>query len=183
MEVAPNISSHIFTQQQVNTFNPSAFEFGCEADFNALIGQKNPKPAAADAGLRSAGGHLHFGQECIDLTNPDNQKIMAVMCDYMHGLCSVILDSDNRRRELYGKAGATRFKEYGIEYRTLSNFWIFDEANRRWAWDQGNKAFNHVKDGTWQDLLSMIDPHEVQRVINEGDKVMAEQYIKLAEIA
>ena len=44
--------------------------------------------------------------------------------DYTLGLDSLLLDSDTRRRSMYGRAGSFRFKEYGIEYRTLSNFWI-----------------------------------------------------------
>lgn len=62
------------------------------------------------------------------------------------GVPSLVLDKDTERRKLYGKAGAFRPKPYGVEYRTLSNFWIWSEENIKWAWDQTNKAIQFVQD-------------------------------------
>ena len=183
LEIAKNICSHIYTTEELNSFDPSAFVFGCEPDFNGLTGMKNPRPVAVDAGLRSAGGHIHFGFDDKVSVGGMEQMAMTIMCDFFLGLPSVLLDNDTRRRELYGKAGSIRYKPYGIEYRTLSNFWIFSDKGRKWAWDQGNKAYNFIKDiNDARMLASMVSPDEVQRVINQDDKVMAEQYIKLMEI-
>ena len=46
------------------------------------------------------------------------------MLDVYLGLDSLTYDKDVERRELYGKAGAFRPKEYGVEYRVLSNAWL-----------------------------------------------------------
>lgn len=183
LQLAKGVSSHIYTPEQISSFHPSALEFGCSEDFNGLTGETNPKPQANDPGLRSAGGHIHFGF-CKDMeVSPENQMWMTIMCDYQLGLASLLLDSDTRRRELYGKASTIRYKEYGIEYRTLSNFWIFEERNRRWAWDQAVKAYELAKDRQNARMLtSMVNPYEIQRVINTGDLAMAEQYIRLMEI-
>lgn len=179
-ELAPGISSHIFTLDELNGFNKGVWEFGCEPDFNALTGSMNPKPKAADVGLRTAGGHVHIGYvgEGFSMDLDQSQAIVGVMCDFFLGLPSLILDPDDRRRELYGKAGAIRKKSYGMEYRTLSNFWIFDEVNRRLVWDQAHKAHAQLEGG-WERLTAMVDPFEIQRVINEADKKAAEKYIKL----
>lgn len=183
LEIAPKISSHIYSEDELKSFHKDAFVFGCTPDYNALTGQQNPKPESVDPGLRSAGGHIHFGWDhLLGGIYSDQQKIVAVMCDYFLGMPSLMYDNDSRRRELYGKAGATRFKDYGIEYRTLSNFWIFEERSRRWAWEQSQKAFDFFNSGNWQEIISIIDPNEVQRTINSGDVRMAEQYIRLAEI-
>lgn len=183
LEIAPNISSHIYTKEEIDSFHPLALEFGCNEDFNGLTGERNPKPSASDAGLRSAGGHFHFGfEEGFDVTE-ENQMWMTIMCDYYMGLSSLMLDPDTRRRELYGKAGTIRYKRYGIEYRTLSNFWIFEEAKRRWAWDQAMKAYSFAKDlQNAVTLTQMVSPMEIQRVINNGDLALAEQYIRMMEI-
>jgi hypothetical protein len=37
---------------------------------------------------------------------------------------------------LYGKAGACRYKTYGVEYRTLSNFWVLSTDLRREVWER-----------------------------------------------
>ncbi len=183
LQIAPKVSSHIYSDRELKSFHASAFVFGCTPDYNALTGLKNTMPEGVDPGLRSAGGHIHFGWDQVTGSmESDHQKIVAVMCDYFLGMTSLMLDNDSRRRELYGKAGATRFKPYGIEYRTLSNFWIFEKNTRKWAWDQSQKAFNFFQSGDWQELVSMIDPNEVQRTINAGDLRMAEQYIRMAEL-
>lgn len=182
MSIAEGVCSHVFSDTELRSFHESAFEFGCEPDYNALTGARNPKPRSLELGLRTCGGHIHIGyNEVIDVDD-ENQKILGVMCDYFLGLPSLLLDNDDRRRGLYGKAGACRFKKYGIEYRTLSNFWIFQPRLHQWVFDQIHKAFDSMKSGSYEVLVSIVDPDEVQRVINEGDKNLAEIYIRQLEV-
>ena len=141
----------------------------------------NPKPKAANPGLRTAGGHIHIGFSELRPVDSESQKVLGVMCDYFLGLPALLLDSDDMRKELYGKAGACRFKEYGIEYRVLSNFWITQEKNRLWAWEQAHKAFDFMQ-GDFMQLAAMVSPEEIQRTINSNDKQAAEQYIMMMEI-
>jgi hypothetical protein len=47
-----------------------------------------------------------------------------------------------KRRGLYGKRGAYRPKSYGVEYRTLSNFWVGHPALCDWAWRATAKAID-----------------------------------------
>lgn len=184
MEIAPNVSSHIYSMAELKSFHRSAFEFGCEPDYNALTGSINPKPQAADAGLRTAGGHIHLGYESMlgTMKLEYSQAIAGVLCDYFLGLPSLLMDGDDRRRELYGKAGAIRKKSYGIEYRTLSNFWVFKEDTRKFVYEQATKVVDHML-GDFQRLVSIVDPQEIQRVINLADKRSAEKYIKLLKVA
>lgn len=169
-------SSHIYTGEELDVMPPAAMVFGCDPDYNALTGDVNPAPRAADPGLRSAGGHVHIGfGEGVQVCE-DNQRLVGVLCDYFLGLPSVILDDDTRRRELYGKAGAIRMKDYGMEYRTLSNFWIHNKDNTLFVFDQAKKAHDNLEG--FFDLRAQFSPEDVQRVINTGDKRMAEQMIK-----
>src|SRR5690606_27611941 len=94
-------------------------------------------PPAAHTLLRTAGGHIHVGYD-----NPDNAMSADIVLamDVMLGVPSVLIDGDTRRRQMYGKAGCFRFKEYGLEYRTLSNFWIMSEERIRWAFRQTQQA-------------------------------------------
>lgn len=56
-----------------------------------------------------------------------SSDIMVPILDIVVGNTCVLIDRDPsniERRKVYGKAGEHRIKEYGIEYRTLSNFWL-----------------------------------------------------------
>jgi len=120
-----------------------AWIFGCEPDYNAWSMEENPKPQASDKNLRSAGGHIHVGS---DLAIHDPVAVIRAM-DLFLGVPSTQLDSGTLRRELYGKAGAFRPKGYGVEYRTLSNFWIFSDSLINWAYEGTRKALDFVHSG------------------------------------
>lgn len=104
-----------------------AKELGCDPDYNAYTGKANPRPDG-DAPFRTASGHIHIGwTNDVDPQDPGHfmacRKLSRALDLYL-GVPSLLFDRDNRRRELYGKAGAFRPKPYGMEYRTLSNKWL-----------------------------------------------------------
>lgn len=111
--------------------HPMAKEFGCDPDYNAWTQKRNPRPKADDHTLRSCGGHIHVGAEFDSL---EQRLRMIKLMDLFLGTASTLIDKGEQRKLLYGKRGAFRHKIYGVEYRTLSNFWIFTEELRRWAW-------------------------------------------------
>jgi len=160
-----------FPKEELNT--PQAQEFGCEPDYDAWRKCVNHKPQADDDCLRSAGGHVHVGSD-VAVNNPI--AVIRAM-DLFLGVPSIKLDNGTLRRNLYGKAGAFRQKKYGVEYRTLSNFWIFDDALIKWAFDGTQRALEFVEGG------SVIKPeHEfvIQRCINTSNmddyKTLQEAY-------
>lgn len=104
--------------------DPRARVFGCDPDFDAWDLVPNPKPYCADENLRSAGGHIHVGMD--DATSKERIEMVRAL-DILLGVPLAFLDPESQRRELYGKAGACRFKEYGVEYRTPSNIWLKSE--------------------------------------------------------
>lgn len=161
-------SSHVFQPEQIEAGGKQAVVFGCDPDFNAYTMTQNIMPRGVDPMLRTAGGHVHIGYD-----NPDavTSADIAVACDVLLGLPSVILDTDTRRRERYGKAGAFRIKPYGVEYRTLSNFWLRDEALMRWVYDAATQAATSTDELTA--IAEDIGVDEIQRIINESDVAAA----------
>lgn len=183
METAPGVSSHIFTEEEMKTFNESAFIFGCTPDFNAFTGQKNPSPTSQNKGLRTAGGHVHLGVVgALDITL-QTQMMLGVLCDYFLSLPAVIMDKDTRRKELYGKASAIRYKDYGIEYRSLSNFWISDRENRKFVYDQVDKVVQQCDMSTLMALHSRLPIEKLHEIINGNNVKEADQQIKLLQVA
>jgi hypothetical protein len=128
-----------FDEEQLSS--PAAQAFGCEPDYNAWTGLPNPRPTCEDATLRSAGGHIHIG--C------DKEQSLSIIkaMDLFVGCPLLRHDNDEKRRLLYGKAGAFRYKPYGVEYRTASNVWISSEHLIRWVWSQTQRAVEWVKEG------------------------------------
>jgi hypothetical protein len=118
--------TRLFTFEQLA--HPQAETFGCSQDYDAYrngdpCGGISPAMLRQDRGeYRFAGGHVHLGYES---EAPD--FVAAQMADVFLGLPSVALDKQGERRALYGSPGRFRPTPYGIEYRTLSNFWIWDE--------------------------------------------------------
>jgi len=139
-----------FTREYMASQPPEALEMGCEADYNAYTGEANPRPNG-NVSFRTAGGHVHIGwTKDMPLDDPEHVEacqMLARELDYYLGIPSVFWDHDDRRRELYGNPGAYRVKPYGVEYRSLSNAWLKDEALMRIVYRQTMKAFNNLVEG------------------------------------
>lgn len=119
---------------------PECLVFGCEPDYCAWTLTENEGPDPFKVGnMRSAGGHVHVGFDMGD-DEFDSRIHVVRMMDIFLGIPSVLLDPDKDRRSMYGKAGAHRPKDYGVEYRTLSNFWVQDESYMRWVYRQSMMA-------------------------------------------
>src|SRR5690606_5853835 len=93
---------------------------------------------------RTCGGHIHIGYDSPDFIV--SEDIVHAM-DTVLGLESINLDKDDRRREMYGKAGCFRVKDYGVEYRTLSNFWLQSDELKKWAYNKTLEAIEMVNSG------------------------------------
>jgi hypothetical protein len=150
---------------------PEAQMFGCEPDYDAWSETINQKPQADDPNLRSAGGHIHVGS---DIAKSDPVAVIRAM-DLFLGVPSVVMDEGSLRRNLYGKPGSFRFKPYGCEYRTLSNFWIFDDSLIAWAYSGTQRALDFVSSGQKinEELGSAI-----QDCINNNNIGLANNLIK-----
>ena len=160
------MSCLIFPKDQME--HPMAHVFGCEPDLNAWTGKENMKPRPPHKYMRSAGGHVHVE------TQKDPSSVIKAM-DLFLGVPSVLMDEGEDRKKLYGSAGAHRVKPYGVEYRTLSNFWIFDDRLIKWVWDNTERA-----------LASDIDlsscAKDIIKAINKNDKVLAKQLVDHFEL-
>lgn len=159
---------------------------GCDPDYNAWTnGRRNPKPNG-DVNFRTGAGHVHVGWcKDVDIMNEDHRDacIMATkQLDCVLGLGSLLYDSDNTRRTLYGKAGAFRPKPYGVEYRTLSNAWLQSKDITSWVYNSTIRALNRLLKGDrfWEytdnDIPAMINArtHLVER--REDARYLLEEF-------
>jgi len=140
---------------------------------------------------RSAGGHIHLGKDGWVRQQFDIYPIgvwdAAKALDFFVGLPSVLMDVDKttiQRKELYGHAGRFRKTDYGIEYRSLGNFWlsspklvsiIYDlciialdfienEDNRNLFWNLNEDALEEYPPGAY---TYSYDTESIRKAINE----------------
>lgn len=160
------IPSATFSDEELDSYG--AQTFGCEPDFNAWKGgERNPRPRSANKNLRSCGGHIHIG----GIESLDKLEVIKAMDLYV-GTQMVLFDQDVDRRTLYGKAGAFRPKDYGVEYRTASNAWVKSKELQSWVYHQTQKAVDFVAGGgTVTDELGV----KIQQCINTSDVALAKE--------
>jgi len=160
--------------------DPRAKVFGCDPDFNAWKNGKVNEPPSMEMKtglLRSAGGHLLAGYSLTDesIMKEDVDMNIIRYCDLYLGVPSVLMDTDTQRKQLYGKSGAYRHKSFGVEYRTLSSFWLGSTNTIRWAYRNFARAIKSAGEGTF------IDANTGKRIIaaiNNNDKNVAKDLIQ-----
>lgn len=172
-----------FAQDQLE--HPEAQEFGCSPDFNAWTVTENGAPYLEDSTFRSCGAHIHIGHQKGDknefLLNFDGKIQMIRTMDAVHGIIATVLDnskSANARRQLYGKAGAHRPKDYGVEYRVLSNFWLKSPELVMLIYNLTKDVVEIVRDARYKKLIDIIGEEKIQNIINNGIVKDAQKAIK-----
>lgn len=119
-----------FKPDYFETLPAEALMFGCEPDFQAWDSGNIQKFSGTVKPMRTGGGHIHIGwtqdelafdqahfYDCIQATKQMDSSLF---------LASLLWDSNQERRQVYGKMGSFRPKPYGVEYRPLSNVWVGD---------------------------------------------------------
>lgn len=198
-------ASHNFSAKQLD--NDEARQAGCSPDWCAykMKLMDPPKEAMEKNALRSCGGHVHLGCEIFQEDGP-HQLYGVYMLDLLLGVTSLWLDSDStskRRRKLYGQAGRYRIagpesNPYGIEYRSLGNFWLKSPRLASLIYDLSILAVQWTEDGTAESMWSFdldlflelqddfykaftptYDVHKLQKSINNSDLKLGKPFLEM----
>ena len=154
--------------------------FGCTPSYNAY--DNDNKMSIDDSSkypFRPAGGHIHLGHGNRDdyINIFKNVKVLIPMLDIIVGNTCVLIDrheGNKERRMCYGRAGEFRTPKHGIEYRTLSNFWLrayplmsLVFALARMAMDIINSSTK--KDNFVKEIMDAVDINDIRKAINNND--------------
>lgn len=152
------VPSVVFGQDVWDETPSEAKVLGCSPDFNAWTNAINPPPEdRSNPTMRCAGGHLHIGWTKGAAANVQHMfhcNDLVKQLDWFLGYWSLHHDKDPTRRNLYGKAGSCRYKDYGVEYRVLSNFWVLDRELRLETWNRMVKAVLEMRSNFFPDTSS-----------------------------
>ncbi len=158
-----------------------AQKFGCAEEYCLYVTnfkgrlEKLPAPICHPGNyFRSGGGHVHVGSP-LALNYGKGKPFQTLkMLDLFLGATSVLIDHDptsKARRRLYGGAGNHRnCPTYGVEYRTMSNFWLASPALVAIIYDLTELAMRTVDRGKADEIWSKINPPELRSAINSADK-------------
>src|SRR5690606_11550421 len=120
----------MFEEKYFRSLPMEALLLGCEPDFNAWTETKNCPPSTRKP-MRTGAGHIHIGW--TEGESRHNKNHLALCMEVVKQLDATLYplsmewDSDETRRELYGRQGSFRPKHYGVEYRHLSNAFLRDD--------------------------------------------------------
>lgn len=148
---------------------------GCTPDYNAWTEKVTPTPSTNEP-FRTGSGHVHIGftEDAVDPNSPEH---FFTCCELVKQLDAVLYipshswDMDQKRRSLYGKMGAFRPKNYGCEYRVLSNRWVADPDISEWVFSATQEAHYLLSEGhrlfeepLFQELSkkSSIEPKDIE---------------------
>ena len=195
-----------FSQKELD--HPEAMKIACDPERCAYtldeVNREDAENLLQSTTLRTAGGHIHVGSEIIKQGR--NALFATRMFDLFLGTASIFIDKDPtslERRKLFGRAGRYRKPDHGVEYRTLSNFWLASPAHVGFIWDMSEFVVDFVTnqkhldfwevdeetladDDAWnQDdfdpanchVCYGYDVHSLREAIDEHDKSKGQEFL------
>lgn len=176
-----------FGKAYINEQPDVAKELGCDPDFNAWAdGAINPTPDV-ELPFRTGSGHIHIGWTSnADVASEGHMEAciwVAKQLDYCLGIPSLLFgdpEQMKKRRNLYGKAGCFRPKSYGMEYRTLDNYWMRSKKHTQYVFQMAAYAVDCLERGYHffnEDMSGLYD-NELPRIINDCDVTAAKKAIE-----
>lgn len=175
-ELSINFSPTIeITTEELDTLDEKSKVFGCAPSINAS--EKSTSKITVDAATyryRSAGGHIHLGRlENVVVNSFDKPDSLVDILDIIVGNTCVLIDRDEgnkKRREIYGRAGEYRLPSYGIEYRTLSNFWLRAYPLASFVFALSRMAVSIAEDPELaEEIHTFVSMDKIREAINENN--------------
>jgi len=157
--------------EEQNLLDERAQRFGCDPDYNAHESGTPNTVGNTKTPWRCSGGHIHVGYENHNYHT--NMQIIRAM-DLFLSVPLVLMEPENKRKEMYGKAGAFRHQNHGVEYRVTSNYIFSSEELMRWAYNQTIKALEFVNSPKFREFRSW---YKVIDTINSKDAKQATELV------
>lgn len=171
------------SRKELQSLTPRSRVLGCMPSYN-VYGEFPITVDPVKYRKRSSGGHIHvalYGAE------HESRRRAVPLFDIMVGLFSVLVDRDPgaaERRKNYGRAGEFRLPNYGLEYRTTSNFWLRDYVLMTFVFGMSNLALAVSLDklansgNAYTELGTILDIDKVRDAIDTNSYPKAVRIVK-----
>jgi len=159
------------------------FRFGCSPDSNIYTDEKMTYPNGKEFMTRFSGGHVHLGFDDIKymqtMNTPEKLLNLVRAMDTIAGVMAVAISNGKEekiRRQYYGKAGTYRLQKHGIEYRTLSSFWLVSPPLTSLMVGLIRDAFTIVYKGVEQALFKYASTELIRDIIDNSKVNKAKKF-------
>lgn len=158
------IPSHYMSDKELE--HPHAMKIGCKREYCSYSMEEiePDEEFLLNSNLRAAGGHIHLGAEFLrtgDFEDIKRNRIFLIrMLDLFVGIPATMIDQSvaaKDRKIIYGQAGRCRFPAYGVEYRTLSNFWFLRPSLTALIYDLCEFTINFVEKQKYLNFWTVND--------------------------
>lgn len=172
-------------QKELDSLSDNAKVLGCAPSNNAYDKGASIGVNAATYTKRSAGGHIHMGLANTPMMAHRERSVPIL--DILLGNTCVMIDRDPgaaERRKVYGRAGEFRLPKHGLEYRTLSNFWLRSYPLTSLVTALARQALsviwvtnfgNALQWNAEQELLSRVKMNDIREAINTNNLDLAKK--------
>jgi hypothetical protein len=118
----------------------------------------------------------------------DRRQELVQLLDIVLGNTCVMIDRDplqKERRKHYGRAGEYRLPDHGLEYRTLSNFWLRDYALASFVFGMARYAVMILHSSHMAYTRSVYDEYEKKEFVSGNEKAYpyATELIESVDVA
>lgn len=200
-EIVPR-ASHTYLDTEVD--HDDARAAGCSPEFDAYL-MMQMMPPQFEGGFRSAGGHIHLGvdnwkeyvgkdfegkyvwnnfikdPEGVCLIDPMSKLRTIKLMDILVGLSVALIDVDPSsaaRKKLYGNAGRHRPTPYGVEYRSLGNYWLSSPTMVELVYDLTRNVLALEEAGRADEVIALVDESEVIEGVNTNSATIARRVLE-----
>jgi len=155
---------------------PPEFQMlGCDPSLNLYDMPGEPVTDGSKLLQRFAGGHVHLATAHPVRTRHDMVFALDAILSVWAVGAAANFDSPVRRR-YYGRAGEFRLPTHGLEYRTLSNFWLRAPWLAHCVFDMARMCAMLGASKLWR--LWQAEPLEVVETINHCDVKRAREILQ-----
>lgn len=176
------------SKKEFDSLSENSKKFGCAESKNVYLSKEESKITVDPTVYRgrSGAGHIHIGHNGNTTVRSvlDNPKRLVPVLDLVVGNTCVLIDRDKgniERRKHYGRAGEYRTPQHGIEYRTLSNFWLQSYPLMSLVTGLARYAINIVASDNDKELLKKVEMSNVAKAINNNNALLARQNYRWVE--
>lgn len=179
------------SKEELDTLDEKSKTFGCAPSKNKGK-ERTIKVNAEKYKFRPAGGHIHIGHanmpEMKAVFDEQPERVVKLL-DIIVGNTCVLIDRNPgnvERRKHYGKAGEYRTPPHGLEYRTLSNFWLYSYPLMSFVMSLTRFTVSMLmSSGVARDfekeILKAVNMKDIEKAINKNDFNLAMSNFKKIE--